>query len=605
MFRVQAVKRDRRVMLGAYAAKQCPLRTFREHDPFEVSQPAAPDQDLLELFEAGHSFEDEMVESLREVYPSMVQIPSRDEASAADRQAATTNAIAHGVKLIAGALLAPDNDGHRLSEIDVLLRVDEGDGAAPHYRPVDIKNHRCTKNASAQSDLVEQFDGHSAGEAWAPRYHEGDCMQLAHYYRHLQSLGLAQPGDEESGIWAGVIGSEGVLAWHDLTELAFATLTPQIVDIDGDESIRFHKRSHSTRRTALDRYDFEFQFRIDLVEKARGRASADSELPVLPVKVDECERCPWNEVCDADLRERDDVSLVRGVNYANWKLHRWMGNNTAEMLAELDIDTARAMVDHGAATMIDGPDKSGLCERTLAYGDGPLKPAQLLEQIECARSLRAGGPIRREGVEIDEIPRADIEIDLDMENTADRRVYLWGAIVTHNVDGWPVPSDEYVPFVSWDPLDIRGEASLVAQLWRWLERQRDLAVAEGLTFKVYGYSIGAAESSHLKRIVAGRGISTLPSNAAIERFVDKTSPIAERTFVDLLPFMQQRWCSNDGHSLKVMAPAYGFEWRDSDPGGLKSIDWYEDAIAGVDTAANIARLLMYNEDDCRATRALR
>ena len=593
------------VMLGSYVAKQCPLRTFREHDPFEAGEPAEHSEKLKKLFAGGHAFEDDIIESLRDVYPGLVQIPARDEASSAVRGAATAEAIAGGVELIAGALLAPDEDGHRLSEIDVLLRVDDGGGKEPKYRPIDVKKHRCTEDVSKPSGFIEELDGQSVAGDVRPRYHEGDCLQLAHYYRHLQAVGLAEPPDDESRIWAGVIGSEAVLAWHDLTEPAFPTLTPQVVDIDGDETVRFHRRSHSTRRSALDRYDFEFQFRVDLVEQARARTSAGSEAPVLPVKVKECEECPWDHVCDPQLRRGDDVSLVRKVSYADWKLHRWMGNETTEMLASLDIETARAMVAHGAMALTDTTDDGGLCERTLAYGDEPLAPKQLLAQIECAQSFRAGRPLRREGVEFDDIPRADIEIDLDMENTADRRVYLWGAVVTHDVIGWPVPSDQYVSFVSWDPLDDRSEASLVVELWRWLEDQGTLAEEQGLTLKVYGYSIGGAESSHLKRIVAGSALDSLPSIAAVESFVDTTSPIAQRTFVDLLPLMQQRWCSNEGHGLKVMAPLHGFHWRDGDPGGLQSIAWYEDAIAGVDTEANIARLLMYNEDDCRATQALR
>ncbi|MGK0479096.1 MAG: putative RecB family nuclease [Ilumatobacter sp.] len=54
-----------------------------------------------------------------------------------------------------------------------------------------------------------------------------------------------------------------------------------------------------------------------------------------------------------------------------------------------------------------------------------------------------------------------------------------------------------------------------------------------------------------------------------------------------------------------MARASGFEWRDEDPGGFASIGWYHDALAGVDRAANVTRILQYNEDDCAATAALR
>ena len=47
----------------------------------------------------------------------------------------------------------------------------------------------------------------------------------------------------------------------------------------------------------------------------------------------------------------------------------------------------------------------------------------------------------------------------------------------------------------------------------------------------------------------------------------------------------------------------GFAWRDEDPGGLQSQLWFEQAVAG-DRAAE-ERLLAYNEDDVRATKAIR
>ena len=68
--------------------------------------------------------------------------------------------------------------------------------------------------------------------------------------------------------------------------------------------------------------------------------------------------------------------------------------------------------------------------------------------------------------------------------------------------------------------------------------------------------------------------------------------------------MKQKWISNDGHGLKVMAPAHGFNWSDDDPGGFNSIDWYNEAVHN-NSHEHIQRILDYNHDDCRATLALR
>jgi RNase H-like protein len=58
----------------------------------------------------------------------------------------------------------------------------------------------------------------------------------------------------------------------------------------------------------------------------------------------------------------------------------------------------------------------------------------------------------------------------------------------------------------------------------------------------------------------------------------------------------------------VHAAIFGFGWRDDEPSGLLSQLWYLDAtrVDDPDQAnASRSRLLAYNEDDVRATRAIR
>jgi predicted RecB family nuclease len=410
-----------------------------------------------------------------------------------------------------------------------------------------------------------------------------------------------------------------LLVWFDLNAPAHATITPQV---DADGSVRFHKRSGKNRRTALERYDFEFAFRLNVADAADSRTSAKEPALVFPVKIKECERCPWNQVCDAELRGSDDVSLVCGVGHPEWSIHRHLGNATTESLAGLDVDTAAALDRHGDAivsahTWALGAEPTAptqdavsadiaerfataeslqsLCERTLAYNDTPIKPSNLLKQIENARSFRAGGPIIRQPVKI---PRGDIEIDFDLECLVNpAQVYLWGALVTHQIADWPEPSGSYTSFASFEPMTVESEAQLVAELWAWFQRQLDNAERHNLTVRVYGYNLTSTETSHLVRIAAGGAAPGLPTPDELAEFTE------HGRFVDLYPYMKGKWISNDGHSLKVMAPAHGFQWSDDEPSGLNSIAWYKEAVDG--NAEMIERVLAYNADDCRATLALR
>ena len=62
------------------------------------------------------------------------------------------------------------------------------------------------------------------------------------------------------------------------------------------------------------------------------------------------------------------------------------------------------------------------------------------------------------------------------------------------------------------------------------------------------------------------------------------------------------WPTHD-HSVKSLARHCGFDWRDTDPSGASSIEWFDQWAETGDPALR-ERLLAYNEDDCRAMRVV-
>jgi predicted RecB family nuclease len=58
------------------------------------------------------------------------------------------------------------------------------------------------------------------------------------------------------------------------------------------------------------------------------------------------------------------------------------------------------------------------------------------------------------------------------------------------------------------------------------------------------------------------------------------------------------------HSIKTLAVYLGFDWRDTNPSGAASIEWFDQWVKSGDPAIK-QRILDYNEDDCIATRVLR
>jgi predicted RecB family nuclease len=183
-----------------------------------------------------------------------------------------------------------------------------------------------------------------------------------------------------------------------------------------------------------------------------------------------------------------------------------------------------------------------------------------------------------------DVPRADVEIDFDIEWDPDDRVYLWGALV-HRSGTEPT----YHPVVAWDERDEAGWIAHAEAFAAWLRTQVAACDEAGESLLVYHYS--HAEPTYLKRLLGQEAVADL-----LDRFVD------------LLPIVRDHFFGVGGLGIKQVAPAFGFTWRDDDPGGLQSQLWLIDARAAEDQATRLAgrqRILAYNEDDVRATAALR
>ena len=56
-------------------------------------------------------------------------------------------------------------------------------------------------------------------------------------------------------------------------------------------------------------------------------------------------------------------------------------------------------------------------------------------------------------------------------------------------------------------------------------------------------------------------------------------------------------------SIKALAKFLGFQWRDTDPSGAASVQWFHQWVETGDIDI-WNRILEYNEDDCRAMRVL-
>lgn len=553
-------------------------------------------------------------------------IPAGDPAAA---QAATVAALAGPADVVVGGRLPDDLVGRRTGGPDLLVRtrVATPGGPVPGWVPVQVRNHGLTRSVpgcTVSSSPLDQPDPAHARPVEDTAYKVGrleeDGLQLAHHWRLLEAAGLVAPGQPPLG---GLIDRSGTLWWIDLGEPRWSTSWSPVPV------------------STLAHYDHAFRFRLDVIAArlARNRHQ-DVPRPVGPVRIGECSSCPWDAVCSAELEAADHVSLIPRSAYRHYLAHRERGVETRAAVAALHWPTAHVLhgsdpkdspVDlagflataAGRSTATPITDLAGdrygdlvhrllhvgihtvaalhqLHARTASYAGADV--GHLPTVIDQARAAVSGTPHRARGLERIEVRRADVEVDVDMENV-DSGVYLWG---TH-VSGTPAVLQQagvrpgYHPFFSWEPMDPAEQAAVFGRFWEWLTALRHRCAGAGLTFAAYCYT--SAEHTKMRQIrkEAPEG-AELPSIEAIDELV------ASADWVDLYDVVRASLVTGHGLGLKRIAPLAAFSWRDHDPGGLQSMLWHQIAVTHPDPAVRAehrSRLLAYNEDDVLATLAVR
>ena len=594
---------------GGYVAKQCPVRA--QWDVIRPCDPMPPSAALQRRFRLGNEFEAEIVAQLRRHHPHSRLLLTEDRDRRAEREEATIAAMAAHTRLIIGGRLPTDDAGRRTGEPDLLVAA-----AGAGYRPVDIKHHRSLVERQVESNTVAALcsalgglvkEAADSDSAMAARKRRADLLQLAHYQRMLEAAGLAA-GD---GRYGGIIGVERVVVWYDLDAPVWRTPSSS---------------ARSRFRSTMEVYDFEFDFRLDIISVAAASSRDPAVTPlVVPVRIGECAQCPWWSCCGPRLEAGSgDVSLLPRIGWREWRIHHDHGVADRADLAALDYRTAtliaagvdlrpvlsargRLPADTELADVLGSRkqaqlarlaeaglrtlgDAATLCPQTASYSDAAMQ--DLPEQIDQARAALGSSPAyRRREVAKVSVPRGDIEVDIDMENTADG-VYLWGTLVTIRTD-WTARPAGYRAFLTWEPMTAAAEAEVFTEFWSWLTDLRAAAGADGLSLRAYCYN-ASAENSQLQRLAVACGLS-----GEVAAFIGSAQ------WVDLYRVFAGQLITGGSVALKTVAPLAGFSWQVADPGGDQAMLRYDQAAGTDGDQAARTWLLSYNKDDTQATRALR
>jgi len=470
-----------------------------------------------------------------------------------------------GAEVILRPRLRDDIVGKRRANVNILVRVGR-ENEKYIYAPVLVKNNEIIETAVTRRILEGSLLKLQPSEATftngvGPRSNQTvqrNGIVLAHATRVLQSLGH---GDASARV--GMIDRNHRLWWFELNASDYA---------------RFN----------LSTYEEFYQQRLNVLNGHEKWLAGEGEFPTKPFWHRECLDCEFASHCEPALQKIDDVSLTRFSKVEEQLALHELGIDTRAQLARLDPKRARQ-----AKNKVLNPTEQYPIEDYLA------KSVEKLDDlIYRARAHVRGSYLRIVDADKMSCPTADVEVDIDMESYDDA-TYLWGASVTLNAHVEGIEPG-YRAFVEWGELTGEAEAKIFQEFWQWLSDLREKCAAQSLT--IAGYCFWAqAEDGAMNRAVENP-LPGGPTPVDLQSFRSQ-SPAQ---WIDMHDIAKQQIQTEGPLGLKQLAVAAGFHWRDENPSGEASMLWYEVARnENSQSNASRQRLLEYNEDDCRATKALR
>ena len=532
----------------------------------------------------------------------------RTEAAKQRMYEVTLQCMSRGVRLIFGARLLADEF---VGEPDAIVREQPVDSPRMHwtYLGLDFKDHKSfegTAKASLYkiSKLVTPFAEKTKDVEFTGKPQLVDSLQLVLYWKLLEFHKRA--GDKVGGI----IGREQVVVWRDLCDKYYWGGAKSAFELFEETYADFRK--------------------VQSIEYSRRKATSNVPPPTAPELKTACGECPWREVCSQELEEIHDISLLPDMTPPRGAIHRTLGIVSIQQLAKLSlttahlvaanidvtstIDTCKALAQEVPAVEVLGEKHSGLLEKleiTSSKQLASLDPVtakyfgtkvwNLPGTIDQARVTRSNRVHRARSVSHVEIPRAAVELDIDIEDDAGGICYLIGVKETIRSRG--EVKSQYIPFITWDNTP-EAEAAMFAEFWDYMKKKRAWTATNKVgSFRTYYYT--QHETRYFRHLVKQHaGVIGVPTSDELEEFLTSDS------WIDMYPILAKQliWPVRD-RSLKTLAKYIRFFWRDDTPGGANSVAWYREAIDtktdSIVSAELKKRILDYNEDDVDATFVLR
>lgn len=285
------------------------------------------------------------------------------------------------------------------------------------------------------------------------------------------------------------------------------------------------------------------------------------EFKTLPSLGGECKLCCWRTACTNRLEELNDLTLIPEL-----------GRSRRDNLSG-HFGSVRDLASADLSSLIRG-------SKTVIPGIG----AEMLKRLQARARLQTQRDSRPYVIGDIQLPSPEFELFFDVETDPMRDIcYLHGFVERR---GGNRDSEKYIAFFAEEPTQ-EAERETFAKAWGYMREKNPSAI--------YFYS-------PYERTIWRKLASRYP-NVATETCVEEL--FASETAVDLYNAIvrsKTEWPTRD-FSIKTLASYLGFIWRDPDPSGAASIEWYHRWIVTGDSTIR-QRILDYNKDDCVAMRVL-
>jgi predicted RecB family nuclease len=274
-----------------------------------------------------------------------------------------------------------------------------------------------------------------------------------------------------------------------------------------------------------------------------------------------CKLCHWRTTCVKRMVASDDLTLIPELGRA---VRDSIKPHVAGIRDLAIVDLKALAGDRGSAFKGVGIER--------------LAKFQARARLQVQRNAKPylKGPL--------DLPRSHLELFFDIETDPMRDIcYLHGFVERRGGDN---STERYVAFFAEGPTKEAEERAFSAA-WEYVQASRPCAV--------YYYS--PYERTFWRKLQ--RSYPHVASESDVEEMFNPS------VSVDLYHHVvrpKTEWPTRD-FSIKTLAAHLGFKWRDPDPSGASSIEWYHRWVEKGDSAIR-KRILEYNEDDCVAMRVL-